>query len=108
MSERAPPPWGPRSFRSAVFSNVTPEASPCLVFKPFFRPLRKRGISRSVGSRSNWVPIAHQAFEQYHALIAAHRSSSTCSTSAAAMLVVEILNAYLERCQIHNAPATYQ
>jgi hypothetical protein len=91
-----------------VFSNVTPEASPCLVFKPFFRPLRKRGISRSVGSRSNWVPIAHQAFEQYHALIAAHRSSSTCSTSAAAMLVVEILNAYLERCQIHNAPATYQ
>ena len=74
----------------------------------FFRPSRKLSYVQVGGKQINRGPNRDQAFEQYHALMAAHRESSTCSTRAAAMFVVEILDAFLEHCQIQNSPATYQ
>jgi hypothetical protein len=76
--------------------------------KPFFRQSRKLWYVQVGGKQINLGSNRDQAFEQYHALMGDKRAASSCSIRVAAVLVVEILDAFLEHCQIHNSPATYQ
>jgi integrase len=77
--------------------------------KPFFRQSRGLWYVQVGGKQINLGPDRDAAFRQYHALMGTGpRTSATNAARGDATLVVEIIDEFLEHCQIHSSPATYQ
>jgi integrase len=76
--------------------------------KPFFRPSRKLWYIQVAGKQINLGPDRDRAFEQYHAIMAGRSAPRLPAIRENSVLVVQVLDAFLEHCQIQNSPATYQ
>lgn len=78
--------------------------------KPFFRPKRQNWYVQLAGKQINLGPDRDAAFEQYHELMSDRRRKRTPSmpTEKPPLLVVELIEKFLEWTQKHRSPDTYE
>ena len=72
--------------------------------RPFFRAPRGLWYVQIDGRQVNLGPDRDEAFRQYHDLMARGRDEPESSTGDS---VVSVLDAFLDWCQKHRAPRTY-
>ena len=72
--------------------------------KPFFRAPRGLWYVQIHGRQVNLGPDRDEAFRRYHDLMARGRDEPEPATGDA---VVSVLDAFLDWCQKHRAPRTY-
>ena len=71
--------------------------------KPFFRKSRGLWYVQIAGKQHNLGPDRTAAFERYHALMQQPAEQRVASDT-----VVAIIDAFLDWCQKHRAPDTYE
>lgn len=78
--------------------------------KPFFRPKRQNWYVQLAGKQINLGPDRDAAFEQYHELMTALRQNRKSSKrpEKPPLLVIELIDKFLEWTQKHRSPETYE